>query len=256
MTSHLPQHHRGAFPVEGEACRIVELRRYALRPGARETLIALFDREFVESQEELGMHLLGQFRDLDNPDSFVWLRGFSDMQTRKRALENFYGGPVWKANAAAANATMIDVGNVLLLRPLSGLVLETGGRPPPGSTSSPPSLFVVTIYPLAEPAADDFPEFFARELQPALREFGISVLATYATEHSRNTYPALPVREDENVFVWLTIFVDEADHARHQAQLEQSSVWRDWISLELVQRLDGPEEVLRLRPTARSLLHG
>jgi hypothetical protein len=28
---------------------IVELRRYALRPGERETLIELSDREFVES---------------------------------------------------------------------------------------------------------------------------------------------------------------------------------------------------------------
>jgi hypothetical protein len=32
-------------------------------------LIELFDREFVETQEELGMDLLGRFRDLDDPDS-------------------------------------------------------------------------------------------------------------------------------------------------------------------------------------------
>jgi len=31
------------------------------------------------------MRIFGQFRDLDAPDSFVWLRGFSDMVTRKRA---------------------------------------------------------------------------------------------------------------------------------------------------------------------------
>jgi hypothetical protein len=107
--------------VRRVAARVVELRRYALRPGQRETLVELFDREFVESQEAVGMEILGQFRDLDDPDSFVWLRGFSDMQTRKHGLEAFYGGPVWKAHAAAANATMIDVDNVLLLRPLVGV---------------------------------------------------------------------------------------------------------------------------------------
>jgi NIPSNAP protein len=107
--------------LNGETWRIVELRRYALRPRARDTLIELFDRELVEPQEQLGMRLLGQFRDLDDPDGFVWLRGFSDMQFRKRALEAFYGGPVWKTHASAANATMIDVDNVLLLRPLAGL---------------------------------------------------------------------------------------------------------------------------------------
>lgn len=60
-------------------CPIVELRQYALHPGQREALIALFDREFVESREELGMAVLGQFRDLDNRDRFVWLRGFETM---------------------------------------------------------------------------------------------------------------------------------------------------------------------------------
>jgi len=34
-------------------CTIVELRQYTLHPGQREALFALFDREFVESQEEI-----------------------------------------------------------------------------------------------------------------------------------------------------------------------------------------------------------
>jgi hypothetical protein len=114
----------------------------------------------------------------------------------------------------------------------------------------------VTIYPLTESATGDFPTFFLGELEPVLREAGITVLATYATEHSQNTYPALPVRDDEDVFVWMTIFVDEADHARHVAELERSPVWRDQLSPTLAQSLDGPQEVLRLTPTARSLLHG
>ncbi len=197
-----------------ETVQIVELRRYALRPGARETLIELFDRELVETQEAVGMHVLGQFRDLDDPDAFVWLRGFSDMPSRKRALEAFYGGPVWKQHAGAANATMIDSDNVLLLRPLASLALEANGRPAPGSTANPPGLLVVTIYPLQESTAGDFPAFFARELEPALHEAGISVLATYATEHSVNTFPALPVHGDAEVFVWLARFRNEEDHAR------------------------------------------
>ena len=35
---------------------IVELRQYTLHPGQRDTLIDLFDREFVESQEAPGAH--------------------------------------------------------------------------------------------------------------------------------------------------------------------------------------------------------
>jgi hypothetical protein len=36
-------------------CPLVELRQYTLHPGKRDVLIDLFDREFVESQEALGM---------------------------------------------------------------------------------------------------------------------------------------------------------------------------------------------------------
>ena len=66
-------------------CPLLELRQYTLHPGMRDVLIELFEREFIESQEALGMTLVGQFRDLDNPDRFVWLRGFPDMTTRAQA---------------------------------------------------------------------------------------------------------------------------------------------------------------------------
>ena len=94
--------------MEGRCCPVVELRRYTLHPGARDTLVRLFDAHFVEGQERCGMRIIGQFRDLDDPDRFVWLRGFADMEARTRALEAFYGGPVWKEHGPAANATMVD----------------------------------------------------------------------------------------------------------------------------------------------------
>ena len=97
-------------------CPVVELRQYTLHSGKRDVLIDLFDREFVETQEAVGVKAIGQFRDLDHPDRFVWLRGFPDMTSRAKALTDFYGGPVWKAHREAANATMIDSDNVLLLR--------------------------------------------------------------------------------------------------------------------------------------------
>lgn len=239
-----------------ETSRIVELRRYALRPGARDTLIELFDREFVESQEALGMHLLGQFRDVDDPDSFVWMRGFADMETRQRALEDFYGGPVWKAHADAANATMVDVDNVLLLHPVKGVVLDGTDRPDPGVLASQPGLLVVTIYPLLGSGADTFADLFHQEIQPLLEAAGIPVLATYASEHSPNNFPALPVREGEEVFLWMTLFADEADHRQRIHSLEQRPSWRDMASVAESRWLSGTPEVLRLRPTARSRLHG
>jgi quinol monooxygenase YgiN len=233
--------------------KVFELRRYALKPGQRDTLIDLFDREFVETQEAVGMCIFGQFRDLDDPDSFVWMRGFADMETRKKALESFYGGPVWKQHGRAANATMVDSDNVLLLQPVSPLDFDRSRRASPGIMSEARGLLAVTICPLAQASTDDVPLLFRRVVEPTLRVAGITVLATYITDPSENTFPALPVREDRTDFVWMSMFEDEADHAQHVRVLEQSSTWRD-ASQTLAAHRAGDEEVLRLRPTRRSAI--
>ena len=46
-------------PMPGAADAVIELRRYRLHPGARETLIGLFDCEFVEAQEAADMGRAG-----------------------------------------------------------------------------------------------------------------------------------------------------------------------------------------------------
>ena len=236
-------------------CPIVELRRYALQPGAREALIDLFDREFVETQEDVGMSVLGQFRDLDDPDSFVWLRGFSDMETRRRALDAFYSGSVWKRHGPAANATMLDTDNVLLLRAVSGLPHRAAERPPRGGSQHEQGILVVTVYPLKAATASDFPDFFLRQIEPALCDAGLAVLGTYATEHAENTYPALPMREGEEVFVWMTMVPDESERARRASRLEQAASWRGGVVGRLAEYSDGPADVLRLEPTGRSAIH-
>lgn len=237
-------------------CQVVELRQYTLRPGQREALIDLFDREFVEAQEAVGMSVIGQFRDLDDPDRFVWLRGFSDMPSRAEALETFYGGPVWAKHRDAANATMIDSDDVLLLRPArpaSGFPIEGGERPPAGTAGSAGGLMVATICYLDEPAdAADFLAFFEGTLLPALRATGAPALAYLATETSANNYPALPIR-DERVFAWFSLFPDESAYDEHVAALYKRGAE---MSDALESRLERPPKVLRLSPTARSLLHG
>ena len=238
---------------------VMELRRYTLHPGARETLIELFDRELVEPQEAVGLQVLGQFRDLDEPDSFVWLRGFRDMAARARGLAAFYGGPVWREHRDAANATMVDSDDVLLLRPAlpgSGLVLDPAGRRPPGADDGGRGLVVVTVYPLATDTASGFPAFFASGFEPVLRAAGARIVGSYRTEHSPNDFHALPVREGEEVFVTLAQFEDVGAYERHLAALECTAAWRDRFAPALRERLDGPPTVSRLTPTARSLLGG
>ena len=240
-------------------CPVVELRQYTLQPGKRDVLIDLFDREFVETQEAVGVKIIGQFRDLDHPDRFVWLRGFPDMTSRAKALTDFYGGPVWKTHREAANATMIESDNVLLLRPAlptSGFSLENMNRPPVGSDEVPTSLVVATIYYFADPVAPDFINFFEHTLRPVTESLGATISAYFVTENSENTFPALPVRTGENVFVWFSTFPDLAVYENWVPSLSRSQQWRGEISTALRRYLERTPEVLKLSPTARSQLRG
>lgn len=232
---------------------VAELRNYTLRPGQRDVLIDLFERAFVESQDALGAYVLGTFRNADDPDRFVWLRGFETMETRRIALEAFYSGPIWQAHRSAANATMIDSDNVLLLRPVSGtLPHDVGARPPVGAALS-QSLIVATIYFPAPPDAEDFPTLFARNVAPCLAETGGGPFTTFVTEPSVNTFPRLPVRENETVFVSLARFASADAHAAHVRALEAWPAWQR-VAASIAQRTANRPETLRLRPTARSLL--
>ena len=179
---------------------VVELRQYTLKPGMRDRLIDLFEREFIESQEDVGCRLIGQFRDLDAPDRFVWLRGFADMPARAAALKAFYGAPVWKANREAANATMIDSDNVLLLRPGRDFVL--GARPPRGAPETAQGVLTATICRFRDRVDDELTATLERDVFSRLAEAGAAVRAWYRTEYAPNNFPVLPVREGENVIVW------------------------------------------------------
>ncbi len=238
---------------------IVELRQYALHAGKRDELIELFDHEFVETQEAVGIQVIGQFYDLDDPNRFVWLRGFNDMSARAQSLNAFYGGPVWKAHRDAANVTMIDSDNVLLLRlahPTSGFSLENEHRLPPGSSAVRDGFVAVTIYYFDAPVKSDFISYFENTIQPLLTAAGAKILAYFVTEDSPNTFPALPVREGENVFVWLAGFQDQAASELHVAELANSKIWNKEISKSLKHRLKRKPELLRLTPTTRSRLTG
>jgi hypothetical protein len=228
---------------------VVELRQYTLRGGRREDLISLFEREFIESQEALGLRVLGIFRDLDDPDRFVWMRGFRDLPQRHTALQAFYTGPVWRANSGAANATMLDSDNVLLLTPLA----KSEGLLAP-QRLSPPGIVRISIHNLAEVPSRSFGEFFESAMRPMIAAAGGSVLAELTSETRPNDFPRLPVREHESVFVWMTRLADAAAEARFTQLLTQRSGWRDQVPESLWPALMRKPEVLRLSPTSRSRL--
>ncbi|MBZ9656116.1 NIPSNAP family protein [Phyllobacterium sp. 2063] len=234
---------------------ITELRRYTLHPGRRNELIDLFDTHFLESQENCGMAVIGQFRDLDDPDAFVWLRGFSDMQARHRALAAFYDGPVWREHRNAANATMIDSDDVLLLHPASeadGFV-PPAARPAKGTGVPAPAIFQAVTYKLKAPAEAGFLAFYEDMLDPLLRAVGDKRIALFVSEHSDNSFTRLPVRSGENVAIVFSRFADAAAHGAFSKALGSNPAWLATQEKLSAYTVD-PPSIARLSPTTRSLL--
>jgi hypothetical protein len=233
-------------PAETSCCPVIELRQYTLKPGQRDTLIDLFERHFVESQEATGMTLVGQFRDRRRSDRFVWLRGFPNMERRHQALEAFYGGPIWSAHRSAANGTMVDSSDVLLLRParpdLAFRIPMDGDTP---SRDRPPATVLAGIYQMPAPADTRLVSEFERQVVPILRAHRVKIEGVFVTESAPNTFTRLPVREGEHVLAWFG--------AVHGGDV--SPAWID--RLARLTTLDGHAvSLLELEPTARSMLGG
>jgi NIPSNAP len=220
---------------------VIELRRYLLRPGQRDVLIDLFDRQFIEPQEAVGMTVIGQFLDDDHPDTFTWLRGFTDMHTRRQALTAFYGGPAWAHHRDAANATMIESDNVLLLTPApNSPALALEHRAAPADEAMPARPVHIVTYHLERPASTtDFSGLRER----LAKHRGVQLHMLFTSLHAVNDFPGLPVREGQNVVVAvLACSGDVGD-------------WPEWdVGSTVFGRHLRSTELFRLHPTDRSRL--
>ncbi|HEV7147782.1 MAG TPA: NIPSNAP family protein [Pedococcus sp.] len=241
-----------AAPVDR---RVVELRQYTLHPGRRDLLVNLFEREFIEPQEQVGAHVLGHFYDAEDDNRFVWLRSFADMGSRRKALESFYYGPVWGQHRDAANSTMVDSDDVLLLRPSEPVppVLDDGSVRPSNADSPSDAIFALTVYQLPSPEVAEFAAHFAASMGPVLRGAGVDLVATMGSAQERNTFVALPIREEVHCFVTL---------ARHESTEAYADFTRAWDASgtkramldDLSRRSVDVLQEATLRPARRSLL--
>jgi hypothetical protein len=240
--------------MTSDCCNVIELRQYSLHPGRREAFIELFDGTFADPLDATGMTVIGQFRDLDRPDRFVWLRGFQDMPSRARELAAFYDGDLWHAHRNEANASIDDSDNVLLLEPaLPSLGFKAIPPRSAPSNAAAPGLVVVTLYYTQAEGLNTFTASFDRSLRHRAEIAGARTLAAYVSSSQENNFPRLPIRVGEHVFVWVAQFASPAAYADYQLKLaaDKQSNQTHWREL-----LTRDPEVLRLSPTPGSRLRG
>jgi hypothetical protein len=248
---------RADTPSTQSAHPVFELRQYKIVAGKRDAMIALFEREFIESQEAVGAQLVGQFRDTEDANRFTWIRAFPDMTARADSLTAFYYGPVWQAHRAEANPMLSDNDNVLLLRPAwdgAGFVTTADSRGAMGHKMSRPGAVTVIIYYLWKAPAEGFTDFFREHVAPNLKAAGLPVLAAFVPEEQENNFPRLPVRQGEKLFVWITRTSDRAAFDLAFEKLTRSASWKNEIAPELSDAQERASQTLHLTPTERSLL--
>ena len=145
---------------------------------------------------------------------------------------------------------MLDSDDVLLLKPVQGFATAGLVRPAPGTRAA-AGLLAATICPLMPDQARMWARDFHDELQPLLERHGARVLASFITEPARNTYPRLPVREEDFVFVWFAAFADAPALAAYESACLADPAVAAWF-----EQHETHAHTLRLMPTPRSLLRG
>lgn len=86
---------------------IVEIRIYKIKPGQRDRFVELFEQN-LGHQIEHGLRVVGQFRSLDDDDTFVWIRAFKNQEERVRLSRTHYFSPHW------LNSRRFDVADLLV----------------------------------------------------------------------------------------------------------------------------------------------
>lgn len=241
-----------------EDCQVVELHDDTSQPGQRDALIDLFEREFVEPQEACGMRLLAQFRDLDRPDHFVWVRGFVDMAARRRGLEAFYLDPVGHRHRTTADATLVDSANVRLLRPARPAWAPATPLLPrlrhDDDDDASPAIYVLAAAVRRDGVDAALLRTVERDVLTPWRDAGAAPRAVYVTEPAANDFPRLPVRNDGHALVWLARARDAAAWQVAAQRLAAMPAWAGRALPRLERGALEPFALRRLQPTRRSLL--
>lgn len=103
---------------------IVEVRSYRITPGKREEFLNVFRSRSIGAMQDLGIRILGPLVDLENPNRFIFLRGFPTMDDLRRMKDQFYGGDVWLKELEHVLMPMLESYDVSLCETAAGFVMD------------------------------------------------------------------------------------------------------------------------------------
>jgi hypothetical protein len=100
---------------------IIEMRTYKTKPGKRAEFLEIFESKSVPAHQEIGMRILGPFLSIEDTDTFFFMRGFPDLESREPLKAQFYEGELWKRELEHKLLPMIEKYDVVLVEAKDGL---------------------------------------------------------------------------------------------------------------------------------------
>ena len=103
---------------------VIEMRTYRLKPGKRPEFLEIFRTRSVPAHREIGMTIAGPFLSVEDPDTFFFMRGFPDLESREPMKAQFYEGELWKRELESVLMPMIDRYDVVVVEGPPEIVLR------------------------------------------------------------------------------------------------------------------------------------
>jgi heme-degrading monooxygenase HmoA len=101
---------------------IIEMRTYKLKPGKRDEFLRIFRSRSIPAHHEIGMKILGPWLSIEDSDTFFFMRGFPDLESREAMKAKFYEGELWKSELEALLMPMLDRYEVVPVDDSEGLI--------------------------------------------------------------------------------------------------------------------------------------
>ncbi|MEO8763627.1 MAG: hypothetical protein ABI416_05040 [Ginsengibacter sp.] len=206
--------------------RVLELRNYLLKPNIAEKFSDYFATHFVQPMAVLGGYTLGQFKIKGVHDRFIWMRGFTDMTTRLKFLNDFYvNSQVWKEFGPGANDMMINSDNVYLLKPLfDDKNPGDDDRDFNGNIITNKKGVIVVDFYICNGTLEKATNLMTSAYITFIKTLDIHNISFWISEMQENKFPGLPAFQDKNLLLTITSFKDEIEYQIKQEQMADSMI--------------------------------
>jgi hypothetical protein len=232
---------------------IIEYRSYPMKPFGRDNFIDNFEAHFLVEMERFGASVLGQFRVIDDPDRFVWFRGFPDMVQRSASLDAFYSGDVWARHGDISKALFLRPLTVDLLRFFGGGNLAAGNTLAAalsafagGTSSVQTGVLVVDTFRATEVHRRDELVTRLQAAVTALEIEGAELRGLLVAEDGENDWPEQVICDPHEV-VMVTA------HQDHEVAELHSRIINEW-AVQKAGKITDPPTTVQLLPTMRSAM--